>query len=184
MTKTIWIVGAGVESIHGIKLAKRFGLNVVVSDGNPNAPGLKFADKSIIVSTYNIEETVSAAYEYNQSVSSIDGVICIATDVPLTVASIAEKYSDHVFVTSDNPRYENLDGIIGDILTGFNIANHSIIHDRAKAITKAMQLMNEDTILLVMGKGHENYEEVDGHKIPHSDCETIQNFGNEITHSK
>ena len=93
MTKTIWIVGGGVEAIPGIILAKKLGLNVVVSDGNPNAPGLKFADKSIIASTYDIEGTVNAAYEYHQNVNPIDGVICIATDVPLTVASIAEKLS-------------------------------------------------------------------------------------------
>ena len=93
MTKTIWIVGGGVEAIPGIILAKKLGLNVVVSDGNPNAPGLKFADKSIIASTYDIEGTVNAAYEYHQNVNPIDGVICIAADVPLTVASIAEKLS-------------------------------------------------------------------------------------------
>ena len=93
MIRTIWIVGAGVESIYGIKLAKKLGLNVVVSDNNPNAPGLKFADKSIIVSTYDVEGTVEAACEYHQNVNRIDGVICIATDVPLTVASVAEKLS-------------------------------------------------------------------------------------------
>ena len=93
MVKTIWIVGAGVESIYGIKLAKKLGLNVVVSDNNPNAPGLKFADKSIIVSTYDVEGTVEAAWKYHQNVNRIDGVICIATDVPLTVASVAEKLS-------------------------------------------------------------------------------------------
>ena len=93
MTKTIWIVGGGVEAIPRIILAKKLGLNVVVSDGNPNAPGLKFTDKSIIASTYDIEGTVNAAYEYHQNVNPIDGVICIATDVPLTVASIAEKLS-------------------------------------------------------------------------------------------
>ena len=93
MTKTIWVVGGGAEAIPGIILAKKLGLNVVVSDGNPNAPGLKFADKSIIASTYDIEGTVNAAYEYHQNVNPIDGVICIATDVPLTVASIAEKLS-------------------------------------------------------------------------------------------
>ena len=91
MTKTIWIVGAGVEAIPGIKLAKKLGLNVIVSDGNPNAPGLKFADKSIITSTYDVEGTVNAAHEYHLNVNHIDGVICIATDVPLTVASVAEK---------------------------------------------------------------------------------------------
>ena len=91
MTKTIWIVGAGVEAIPGIKLAKKLGLNVIVSDGNPNAPGLKFADKSVITSTYDVEGTVNAAHEYHRNVNHIDGVICIATDVPLTVASVAEK---------------------------------------------------------------------------------------------
>ena len=91
MTKTIWIVGAGVEAIPGIKLAKKLGLNVIVSDGNPNAPGLKFADKSVITSTYDVEGTVNAAHEYHLNVNHIDGVICIATDVPLTVASVAEK---------------------------------------------------------------------------------------------
>ena len=93
MTKTIWIIGGGVEAIPGIRLAKKLGLNVVVSDNNPNAPGLKFADKSIIVSTYDVEGTVEAACEYHQNVNRIDGVICIATDVPLTVASVAEKLS-------------------------------------------------------------------------------------------
>jgi len=93
MTKTIWIVGAGIESIPGISLAKKLGMNVIVSDGNPNAPGLKFADKSIIISTYDIDGTVDAAFEYNQNVNPINGVISIATDVPLTVASIAEKLS-------------------------------------------------------------------------------------------
>ena len=69
MTKTIWIVGAGIESIPGISLAKKLGMNVIVSDGNPNAPGLKFADKSIIISTYDIDGTVDAAFEYNQNVN-------------------------------------------------------------------------------------------------------------------
>ena len=99
MVKTIWIVGAGIESIYGIKLAKKFGLNVVVSDGNPNAPGLKFADKSIIVSTYDVERTVEAAWKYHKNVNRIDGVICIAADVPLTVASVAEKLSLHGITT-------------------------------------------------------------------------------------
>ena len=93
MTKTIWIIGGGVEAIPGIRLAKKLGLNVVVSDGSLNAPGLKFADNSVIASTYDIEGTVDAACKYHQNVNPVDGVICIATDVPLTVASVAEKLS-------------------------------------------------------------------------------------------
>ena len=93
MTKTIWIIGGGVEAIPGIRLAKKLGLNVVVSDGSLNAPGLKFADNSVIAITYDIEGTVDSACKYHQNVNPVDGVICIATDVPLTVASVAEKLS-------------------------------------------------------------------------------------------
>lgn len=91
MTKTIWIVSGGIEAVSGIQLAKKMGLNVVVSDGNPNAPGFRFADTSIVVSTYDIEGTLKAAKKYDHKVKTIDGVMCMASDVPLTVARIAEE---------------------------------------------------------------------------------------------
>jgi biotin carboxylase len=91
MTKTLWIVSGGIEAVPGIQLAKKMGLNVVVSDGNPNAPGFRFADTSIVVSTYDIEGTVKAAKKYDRKGKTIDGVICMASDVPLTVARIAEE---------------------------------------------------------------------------------------------
>jgi biotin carboxylase len=61
----------------------------VVSDANPEAPGFRGADDRIIASTYNIDETVAAAREYHRTVRPIDGVMCIASDIPLTVASVA-----------------------------------------------------------------------------------------------
>jgi len=76
MTKTLWIVSGGIEAVPGIQLAKKMGLNVVVSDGNPNTPGFKFADTSIVVSTYDIEGTLKAAKKYDHEGKTIDGVIC------------------------------------------------------------------------------------------------------------
>ena len=91
MSKTILIISGGAEAVHGIKLAKKLGLKVVVSDADPNAPGFEFADHKIIVSTYDIDATVMAATKFHKNVRPIDGVICIASDVPLTVAKVADE---------------------------------------------------------------------------------------------
>lgn len=90
MSKALLIISGGIEAIPGIQLAKSMGLYIVVSDMNPNAPGLVFADDHLIVSTYDVEATVAAATHYHQNVRPIDGVMCIASDVPLTVASVAK----------------------------------------------------------------------------------------------
>ena len=92
MNKTLLIVSGGMEAIPGIMRAKKMGLHVVVSDGNPKAPGFEFADDRIIASTYDIEATVNAAKTYDNNVRSIDGVISIASDVPLTVATVSSKF--------------------------------------------------------------------------------------------
>lgn len=84
------IISAGGESIAGIELAKSMGLTIVVSDGNPNAPGLALADDTLIASTYDVDATVAAATRYHREVRPIDGVMCIASDVPLTVAGVAD----------------------------------------------------------------------------------------------
>tara|TARA_B110000438_G_scaffold116199_1_gene113755 strand:+ start:4036 stop:5493 length:1458 start_codon:yes stop_codon:yes gene_type:complete len=100
------------------------------------------------------------------------------------MTSIAEKYSDHVFVTSDNPRDEKLDDIISQMCEGFTEADHSIIHNRVDAIEKAMSRMDENSILLVLGKGHDDYEEINGQKHLHSDSKTISEFGNASSDSE
>ena len=87
--KTLLIVSAGIEVIAGIELAKSMGLRVVASDANPEAPGFALADYILVASTYDVKATVAAATRYHQAVRPIDGVMCIASDVPLTVASVA-----------------------------------------------------------------------------------------------
>ncbi len=87
--KTLMIVSGGIEALHGIELAKSRGLHVVVSDINPEAPGIKAADDAIIASTYDVERTLEAAVHYNNNVRKIDGVMCLGADVPRTVAAVA-----------------------------------------------------------------------------------------------
>lgn len=89
--KTLWIVSGGLEAVPGIMRAKAMGLHVVVSDGNSRAPGAAIADDFVLASTYNISATVSAAADYQRTVRPLDGVICMAADVPITVASVAAE---------------------------------------------------------------------------------------------
>ena len=90
-TKVLLIISGGIEAVPGIRLAKEMGLNVVVSDGSSTAPGFEYADDCIIASTYNVNETVQKAKHYHETIRKFDGVICIASDVPLTVASVADE---------------------------------------------------------------------------------------------
>ena len=89
--KTLLIVSGGAEAVPGIKRAREMGLHVVVSDGNPKAPGFRFADDKLVASTYDVEKQVQLASEFHHEVRRLDGVLCIASDVPLTVAAIAAE---------------------------------------------------------------------------------------------
>lgn len=91
MTKAILIVCGGIEATHGIARAREMGLHVVVSDGDPDAPGFALADGRIVASTYDPEGTADAAAHYSETVHRLDGVICMGADVPHTVAAVAQR---------------------------------------------------------------------------------------------
>lgn len=76
------------------------------------------------------------------------------------MGKIAQKYSDLAIITSDNPRYEEPNEIIKDILIGIdkNKENYIVIVDRKDAIKEAIQSAKEGDIVLIAGKGHENYQ--------------------------
>ena len=89
--RTLLVVSGGTEALSGIARARDMGLHVVVSDGSPTAPGLLAGDDRLLASTYDVEATVTAAQRYDREVRRIDGVISIASDVPVTVASVAAE---------------------------------------------------------------------------------------------
>ncbi|RMF99841.1 MAG: UDP-N-acetylmuramoyl-L-alanyl-D-glutamate--2,6-diaminopimelate ligase [Nitrospirae bacterium] len=86
---------------------------------------------------------------------------------------IAEELSDLQIVTSDNPRYENPDVIIGDILGGMRGGNVIVVPDRREAIYRATELAKAGDLVMVAGKGHENYQEIEGVRYPFSDREVL-----------
>jgi len=87
---------------------------------------------------------------------------------------VAEKLSDFCIVTSDNPRSENPREIIAEIVSGMNEENHEIIVERAAAIQLAISRARPGDTVLIAGKGHEDYQEIDGVKHPFSDVVVAQ----------
>lgn len=82
------------------------------------------------------------------------------------MAAVAEKYSDRVFVTSDNPRTEDPEAIINEIMTGFSaegLRKAIAITDRKNAIRTAVMTAPEGAVILLAGKGHETYQII-GHE--------------------
>lgn len=93
-----------------------------------------------------------------------------------TMAKIAVENSDKTILTSDNPRNENPDDIINDMYKGVGYSfkkNVSIIVDRKEAIKTACLMANSGDIILVAGKGHENYQEIKGKRYHFNDKEII-----------
>jgi UDP-N-acetylmuramoyl-L-alanyl-D-glutamate--2,6-diaminopimelate ligase len=87
---------------------------------------------------------------------------------------IASELADVVVITSDNPRGENADGIIDEIVAGISGSDHAEIVrevDRSQAITSAISLAKHGDIVVLAGKGHELTQEVGGVQFPFSDVE-------------
>ena len=89
------------------------------------------------------------------------------------MGGIAERYSDIVIVTSDNPRTEDPEEIIKDIVVGLTKENHTVEIHREKAIEKAISLAEKNDIILIAGKGHENYQVIGREKIHFDDKEEV-----------
>jgi UDP-N-acetylmuramoyl-L-alanyl-D-glutamate--2,6-diaminopimelate ligase len=89
------------------------------------------------------------------------------------MGAIASRLADHVIVTSDNPRSEPPERIIDDIISGIEHNNYKVIEDRKSAIQHAVTMRRENDIVLVAGKGHEDYQIVGDKTIPFDDAEVI-----------
>ncbi len=89
------------------------------------------------------------------------------------MGKIASNYSDRIYLTDDNPRYEDPKKIRGDIKKGINNKNIIEISNRSKAIFKAIENLDSGEILLIAGKGHEKTQDFGNKKIYFSDKQVI-----------
>ena len=90
------------------------------------------------------------------------------------MGKIVSELSDKVIITDDNPRYEDTRSIYKDIISGINNKKkYKIISNRKKAIKKCLSKINENKILLILGKGHEEYQIVKNRYLMHSDKKEV-----------
>ena len=84
------------------------------------------------------------------------------------MGEISGKIADYTIITSDNPRTENPESIVNEIEEGIKKTKgkYEVIVDRVEAITKAIQMANKTDIIVLAGKGHEPYQEINGVKHP------------------
>lgn len=88
MKKSIMIIGGGLLQVPAIQAAKKMGLNVIVTDYNPDAIGMQYADIPIVMSTRDVDGSVRAAKSQNQ-LTPISAVLTVGTDASMTVAAVA-----------------------------------------------------------------------------------------------
>lgn len=96
------------------------------------------------------------------------------TKRPMMGKAVSE-FADKIIVTSDNPRDEAPEDIIIDIIGGIKVGYEAVV-DRKKAIEAALDEIGEKEIVLIAGKGHEEYQEIKGVKHPFSDFNIVKNF--------
>ncbi len=96
------------------------------------------------------------------------------------MGAAAGRYANKIFITSDNPRGEDPELIISEILAGLKGKENVVaIPDRKEAIKKALETLNKDEILVILGKGDEEYQEINGVKYPFDDREVVRELLNQ-----
>lgn len=94
------------------------------------------------------------------------------------MGDIATRKSDYVIFTDDNPRSEKEEDIVNDIICNLDRDNYCVIYDRKSAIIKGIDLLNDKDILLILGKGHEDYQIIGKDRIHFDDKEVVLEYIN------
>ena len=89
---------------------------------------------------------------------------------------IAELASDYVILTSDNPRTEEPFTILKEIEAGMSLNKYEVIEDRENAIKSAIENSDDNAIILIAGKGHENYQEFEHQRKIFSDQTVVKEW--------
>ena len=94
------------------------------------------------------------------------------------MGEVAGRLADYTIVTTDNPRTEKPADIIAEIEAGISKTKgkYEVVEDRTEAIEKAIKMMNKRDIVILAGKGHEVYQEINGEKFPYDEREIIKNI--------
>lgn len=154
----------------------------------PQVPGrfevISSKEKKVIIdyshTTDSLREALTAIQHLNKNISPVHTVFGCGGDRDKVkrpqMGKVADELSTEIYVTSDNPRSEDPELIINDILKGVKRPQPHVIVNREDAIKKAVCESEPDAIVLIAGKGHENYQEINGVRYHFSDKEIAQKY--------
>lgn len=92
------------------------------------------------------------------------------------IGDILFKYSDHVVLTADNPRFESVEKIAKEIVGTHTDASYEVVVDRIEAVHRALQIAEPEDIILLAGKGGEGYQIIGDDKIPYDDVDVVKDY--------
>jgi len=95
------------------------------------------------------------------------------------MGAIVEQFATHSFITPDNPRNEKISVINQEIINGFKKNNFDVFLDREKGLKTALNKAVKNDIVIALGKGREDYQEMNNELIPYSDINIINEYSHE-----
>lgn len=140
---------------------------------------IKSKDNLIIIDNAYNEERIKSIIEYTKEFSKGTIITIIGCDSNIEkeerakIGTVVTTMTDHVIFTSDNPRYEEPDDIIEDMTKNIENNNYEIIINRKEAIKKGINSLKNEDILLILGKGNQEYQIIGNDEFAHSDYKEV-----------
>ena len=165
------------------------GVNLIAGDVGASAEEVKdFCDtflpkqRCIIIGgnhfMYGYHKTYSAINEHYKKIITVTGAAGgREKEKRSKIGEVVLAQSDVVIFTMDDPRYEDVDEIIND-LAGNTTKEYFRIKDRRDAIYFALNIANSNSVVLILGKGRDNYMAIEDKKVPYCDYDVIKDFYN------
>ncbi len=172
-------------SVAIIGINENFSFDVITNGINktPQVPGrfevISKGDKKVVVdyshTADSLEKALEAITKIVKNLRPIHTVFGCGGNRDKTkrpiMGEIADRLSSEIYITSDNPRNENPFDIINEIVGGVKRENPTIIENREEAIKQAITKSEANSVILIAGKGHEEYQLINGVKHHFSDKE-------------
>ncbi len=140
---------------------------------------IKYKNNLIIIDyAYNITNInnilkEAKSFEHSKIITIIGQGGHRREDKRAQIGKLTTENSDYVIFTTDNPRHENEENIINEITNEIETDNYTKILNRREAIKKGISMLNENDILLILGKGHEHVQIIGNDEFPYKDKEEV-----------
>ena len=97
------------------------------------------------------------------------------------MTDIVGKYAKYFIITNDDPHFEDSNQIVNDMTKEYQEKNYEICLDRKQAIEKGINMLKENDVLLILGKGHEEFMIIGREKIPFNDKKVVLSYLEELS---